>query len=95
MDNSQQPLQAPSNPFGDPFGTEANVQTYQPPHISSGTWNSHDDAGALGEDDEPFSAAHLAAVHEASVPAIVPQPQPSSSFSPTAAPKDLPFSSAR
>ncbi|RMZ57234.1 hypothetical protein APUTEX25_004068 [Auxenochlorella protothecoides] len=84
MDNSQNPFQAPSNPFGDPFGHEANVQTYQPPSIRSGAWNSADEVAGLGEDDtygEPFSAAHLAAAHEAAVPAIVTpppatQPQP-------------------
>lgn len=92
MDNSQNPFQAPSNPFGDPFGHEANVQTYQPPSIRSGAWNSADEVAGLGEDDtygEPFSAAHLAAAHEAAVPAIVPpapvsQPQPEKPLVPLA-----------
>lgn len=82
MDKGHDHFQAPTNPFGDPFGHEANVELYQPPDIRSGPWQGGDDGPVLADDDaydEPFSAAHLAAAHEASVPAVpgpvVSQPQ--------------------
>lgn len=81
MENSRDNFQAPVNPFGDPFGHEANVQVYQPPDIRSGAWTGADAGPNLDDDayDEPFSAAHLAAAHQASVPAVVTPPPPASS----------------
>lgn len=75
-----------SNPFdtnggGAPqFGTEA---AYSPPN--TGAWQRNDSVPL--EDDEPFTAAHLAAANEATVPAVsgsagAAAPPPPSSLAP-------------
>lgn len=63
------------NPFGEP---DAAVEEYQPPAIPS--WQRQQQSTIPIEDeadDEPFTAAHLAAATQSSVPAVTSIPQSS------------------
>jgi hypothetical protein len=70
--------------FGDvenPFGDVDLVDEYEPPAVGAGGWQRQALPGAAPlDDDEPFTAAHLAAAAQGEVPAVraaaSPRPQP-------------------
>lgn len=78
----------------DPFGqVDLGVEEYQPPAVTASAWERQQPAAQpasdILEDDEPFTAAHLAASSNNTVPAVV----PAVTGAPQAAPA-LPFTAS-